>query len=121
VRTGALRFAVILLAIGVLLAGIGIAAGVQLTHAGIVVDKPIGRTAAGAGLAVLVGAAAICASLAVFVLWASRNRSRSHSRVLRNLLGFLAVLIAGLTSGTIVWTANAWVTVGVSALWGKLQ
>ena len=121
VRTGALRFGVILLAIGVLLAGIGIAAGVQLTHAGIIVDKPIGRTAAAAGLAVLIGAAAICGALAVLALWATRNRSRAHARFVRNLIGVLAVLIAGLTSGTIVWTANAWITVGVSALWGKLQ
>lgn len=121
VRTGALRFGVVVLAIGVVLAGIGIAAGVQLTHAGIVVDKPIGRTAAAAGLAVLVGAAAICSALAVLTLWASRNRSRAHARFVRNLIGVLAVLIAGLTSGTIVWTANAWITVGVSALWGKLQ
>ena len=34
---------------------------------------------------------------------------------------FLAVVTAGLTTGTIVWTANAWLTVGVSALWGRLQ
>ena len=121
VRTGALRFAVILLAIGVLLAGIGVAAGVQLANAGITVDKPIGRTAAAAGLGVLIGAAAICAALAVLALWATRNRSRARQRFVRNLLGVLAVLIAGLTSGTIVWTANAWITVGVSALWGKLQ
>lgn len=121
VRTGALRFGVILLALGVLLAGIGIATGVELTHSGIVVDKPIGRTAAAAGLAVLIGAAALCGALAVLALWASRNRHRARARVVRNLLGALAVLVAGLASGTIVWTANAWITVGVSALWGKLQ
>ena len=77
--------------------------------------------AAAAGLAVLIGAAAICGALAVLTLWATRNRSRAASRFVRNLIGALAVLIAGLTSGTIVWTANAWITVGVSALWGKLQ
>jgi serine/threonine protein kinase len=121
VRTGGLRFAMILLAIGVLLAGIGIAAGVQLDHATIVVDKPIGRTAAAAGLGVLVGAAAICGALAVLALWASRNRHRAHSRFVRSLLAVIGVLTAALASGTIVWTANAWITVGVSTLWGKLQ
>ena len=121
VRTGALRVGVILLAIGVLLAGIGVAAGVQLTRSGIEVATPIGRTDAAAGLAVLGGAAVICLALALLALWATRNRGRARRRLFCNTLGFLAVLTAGLATGTIVWTANAWLTVGVSALWGRLQ
>jgi hypothetical protein len=120
VRTGALRFAVVLLAIGVLLAGLGVAAGVQLTRAGIEVTKPIGRTDAAAGFAVLAGAAIICFALGLLALWATRNRGRAHRRLSANALGLLAVVTGGFVTGMIVWTANAWLTVGVSALWGRL-
>ncbi|MGI9117758.1 MAG: serine/threonine-protein kinase [Gaiellales bacterium] len=121
VRTGVLRFGAVVLALGVLLAGLGVAAGTTLSRAGIEVDRPIGRTAAAAGLGVAVGAALICFALAVLALWATRNRHRAELRTVRSLLGVLAVILAGLASGTIVWTANAWITVGVSILWGKLQ
>ena len=67
------------------------------------------------------GAAVICLALALLALWATRNRGRARRRLFCNTLGFLAVVTAGLTTGTIVWTANAWLTVGVSALWGRLQ
>jgi hypothetical protein len=57
----------------------------------------------------------------VIALWATRNRDRANMRTARLALGVLAVSTAALCSGTIVWTANAWITVGVSALWRGVQ
>ena len=121
VRGGGIRVGVVLLAIGVFLMGIGVAVGVGLTRSGIVPEQPLGRMAAAAGLSVLGGAAVICLALAVIALWATRNRDRANMRTARLALGTLAVITAALCSGTIVWTANAWVTVGVSALWRGVQ
>ena len=121
VRGGGIRVGVVLLAIGVFLMGIGIAAGVGLTREGIVPEHPLGRMAAAAGLSVAVGAAVICLALAVTALWATRNRDRADMRTARLALGTFAVITAALCSGTIVWTANAWITVGVSALWRGVQ
>ena len=52
-RSGGLRLGAVLAAAGVVLAGIGIAAGASLARSGIEVDRPIGRIAAAAGLATL--------------------------------------------------------------------
>ena len=35
--------------------------------------------------------------------------------------GSTIVVTASLAAAMMVWTANAWITIGVSALWGKLQ
>ena len=121
VRGGGIRVGVVLLALGVFLMGIGVAVGVGLTRSGIVPEQPLGRMASAAGLSVLVGAAVICLALAVIALWATRNRDRANMRTARLALGVLAVITAALCSGAIVWTANAWVTVGVSALWRGVQ
>ena len=121
VRTGGLRLGAVLAAAGVVLVGIGIAAGAALLRSGIEVDRPIGRTAAAAGLAVAGGAVALCLGLAVLAVWASRNRHRAPSRTVRNVLAVFAVITASLGSALMVWTANAWITVGVSVLWGKLR
>jgi hypothetical protein len=58
--------------------------------------------------------------LGLLALWATRNRGRAHRRLSANALGLLAVVTGGFVTGMIVWTANAWLTVGVSALWGRL-
>lgn len=121
IRTGGLRLGAVLAAAGVVLAGIGIAAGASLARSGIEVDRPIGRIAAAAGLAIAIGAVAVCLGLAVLAMWSSRNRHRAPSRTVRNLLAVLAVATASLAAAMMVWTANAWITIGVSALWGKLQ
>ncbi len=121
VRGGGIRVGVVLLALGVFLMGIGVAVGVGLTRSGIVPEQPLGRMASAAGLSVLAGAAVICLALAVIALWATRNRDRANMRTARLALGVLAVITAALCSGAIVWTANAWVTVGVSALWRGVQ
>lgn len=121
IRTGGLRLGAVLAAAGVVLVGIGVAAGASLERSGIVVDRPIGRTAAAAGLGVAVGAVALCLGLVVLATWASRNRHRASSRLLRNLLAVVAVASASLAAAWAVWTANAWITIGVSALWGRLR
>lgn len=121
VTFGGLRFALIVGAIAIALGGIGVAAGARIARSGIEVDTPIGRTAALAGLAIAVGAVLVCFALAVLVLWASRNRERAGSAAARLVLAGFAVLVAALCSAAIVWTANAWLTVGVATLWGKVQ
>ncbi len=121
VRVGGLRFAVVVGALALAVGGIGVAAGARIARSGILVDTPIGRTAALAGLAVAAGAVLACFGLAVLALWASRNRERARTSVARLALSVLAVLVAALCSAAIVWTANAWLTVGVATLWGKVQ
>lgn len=120
VRTGALRFGVIALAVAVLLVGVGIAAGAVVERSGITADRPIGTVAAAAALGVAVGAAIGCFALAVLALWCTRNRARSGSALLRLLLAVTGVLAAALAAAAIVWTANAWLTLGVRGLWGEL-
>ncbi len=121
VRTGALRVGVIIAAVGIALAGIGIAAGASIGRTGITVDTPVGRTAAAAGLGVAVGAVVICFALAVLALWAARNRDRAAVSVARIALAALSVVAAAACSAAIVWTSNAWLTVGIATLWRKVQ
>lgn len=120
-RTGGIRVGVILLAIGVFLAGIGIAAGVSISRHGITPDLPLERVSAGAALSVAAGAAVVCLACTVITIWGARNRQRASMRTVRFGLSVLSVLVAAGTSAIIVWTANAWVTVGVSALWRELR
>ncbi len=121
VRGGGMRVGALLLAIGVLFAGVGIAAGASITRQGITPDRPLGRVAAAAGLSIATGAIFICLALAVVALWATRNRDRAQVRTAGFFLAAFAVITAALAAGTIVWTANAWITVGVSALWRGVQ
>jgi len=73
-----------------------------------------------AALGVAVGAAIGCFALAVLALWCTRNRARSGSGLVRFLLAVKGVLVAALAAAAIVWTANAWLTLGVRGLWGEL-
>ncbi len=121
IRTGGLRTGVIIGALGVTFAGIGIAAGATIGRGGITVDTPVGRTAAAAGLAVAVGAVIVCFALAVLSLWAARNRDRAGVSVARVALAVMSVLAAAACSAAIVWTSNAWLTAGVATLWRNVQ
>ncbi|MGA0122100.1 MAG: serine/threonine-protein kinase [Gaiellales bacterium] len=120
VRLGAMRFGVIVLAIAVTAIGLGVVAGASVSRSGVVADRPLGAVSAGAALAVVAGAALACFAVAVLALWCTRNRVRSGSVSVRFLLALGGVVLAALAAAGIVWTANAWLTVGVRALWNAL-
>jgi serine/threonine-protein kinase len=119
VRLGALRLGTILLALGILVGGIGVAAGATITRSGIVADRPLDRVAAGAALGVGVGVAVTCLALAVLVVWSGRNRERSGSGFVRFSLAVASVLLAFACAALVVWTANALFTAGLETLWGR--
>ena len=121
VRTGWLRLSALLIALGVILAGVGIASGTTIGRSGITPDLPLERVSAGAALAVTAGAAMLCLSLLLLALWAVRNRERARGRFGRFCLSIVSIVVAAAASAAVIWTANAAITIGVPTLWRAIS
>lgn len=120
VRTGALRVIGLITAVALVLIGIGVAAGAQVGRTGIRHDPPLGFISASAALSVAVGVAVFALVLAIFALWATRNRERALHLPSRIALSVLAVVAAALCAALIVWTAHAWLGLEAGLLWREL-
>ena len=69
-----------------------------------------------AALVILGGAAVLTLSLVLLAIWAARQSNRARMSVVRGFLGLVAIVVAGVAAGALVWTANAGSTAGISEL-----
>ena len=68
-----------------------------------------------AALVILGGAAVLTLSLVLLAIWAARQSGRARMSFVRGLLGLVAVIVACLAAGALVWTANAGTAAGSAA------
>ena len=86
------------------------AVGVDRT--GLLLPSSVTQDDAIAALVILGGAAVLTLSLVLLAIWAARQSSRARMSFVRGLLGLVAIVVAGVAAGALVWTANAGSTAG---------
>jgi hypothetical protein len=118
VRSGGAVAAILLgsAALGVAGAAADASDVVGVDRTGLILPADIGQDDAIAALVILGAAALLTLSLVVLAIWAARQSSRARMSFVRGLLGLIAIVVAGVAAGALVWTANAGSTAGISDL-----
>jgi hypothetical protein len=118
VRSGGAVAAILLgsAALGVAGAAADASDVVGVDRTGLILPTDIGQDDAIAALVILGAAAVLTLSLVVLAIWAARQSSRARMSFVRGLLGLIAIVVAGVAAGALVWTANAGSTAGISDL-----
>ena len=87
---------------------------VGVDRTGLTLPSGITQDDAIAALVILGGAAVLTLSLVLLAIWAARQSNRARMSFVRGLLGLVAIVVAGVAAGALVWTANAGSTAGIS-------
>jgi hypothetical protein len=88
-----------------------------ITRAGIETRGRLTPNDAGWALAALGASAVVTIALLVLSIWAARSSGRSRWASLRVVLGVVAVALAALSAGALVWFAHAAAAAGIVDLW----
>ena len=89
---------------------------VGVDRTGLTLPSSVTQDDAIAALVILGGAAVLTLSLVLLAIWAARQSNRARMSVVRGFLGLVAIVVAGVAAGALVWTANAGSTAGISEL-----
>jgi serine/threonine-protein kinase len=103
-------------ALGVAGAAADSSTAVGVDRTGLILPAVITQDDAIAALVILSGAAVLTLSLVLLAIWAARQSNRARMSFVRGLLGLVAIVVAGVAAGALVWTANACSTAGISDL-----
>jgi serine/threonine-protein kinase len=89
---------------------------VEVDRSGLSLPADLASDDAIAALVILGGAAVLTLSLVLLAIWAARQSGRARMSFVRGLLGLVAIIVAGVAAGALVWTTNAATGAGISSL-----